>query len=223
MAGKKYFWDPFPETETKSKTLTRQKYQKAEKNCTILDCNVTTSVTFRKPSDRDALRDIEDDSTLLILADGDWKSNVIGNTRNVEVGGSVQLITPAKLAAMLRLDGLPEPHVYLRLLSCYGGGLNTLDSFHDRKLAAGACFAQVLAQELGSTHIFIRVGGYLGSTITAFNKTQVYWNPHEGKVTQADLIESMGVFIDWYNFKGRRLESKREDLSFDLMLIGLLR
>lgn len=223
MAGRKYFWDPFPTTTTISKTRTRSKYQQQQRNCTIVDCNVTTDLTRRNPSVGGALRDIEDDSTVLIHADGDWRTNVIGNTRKVEVGGVVELITPAKLAAMLRLDGLPKTHIWVRLLSCYGGGLSPLDTHNDSKLEASSCFARILAQNLGTTHLMVRVGGYTGSTVTALGKTQVYLAPHAGKVTSADLFQSDGVWIDWYDFVGRKLSSKRENLSLDLDLIGFLR
>lgn len=223
MAGRKYFWDPFPETTTKSKTLTRTKYEDQNKNCTIVACNVTTGMTVRNPSQGGSLRDIEDDATVLVHADGDWKTNVIGNTRNVEVGGTVELITPAKLATMLRLDGLPITHIWIRLLSCYGGGLSPVDTFHDAKLQAASCFAKVLAQVLGATHRMIRVGGYNGSTVTALGKTQVYLMPHEGKVSSSDLFPSGGALIDWYDYSGRKLASKRENLALDLELISIMR
>jgi hypothetical protein len=99
----------------------------------------------------------------------DWAIliNAHGNentyTHNISGGGFK--VNPLDLKKMLYMDGLSQDHKYIRLLSCYGGGL------YSRPDTDSSCFAQVLAKVMGLkeridgvsvSYPKILVGGYQG-------------------------------------------------------------
>jgi hypothetical protein len=141
--GKQYYYSPFGESTIHDRALQNalKKYVQKD-NCTIIrtdyNAETQTPVWHKNGNDRKPLANIEDDSTLVIEGHGCWTSNLIGvktkkwkpfsdNTDR----GWVQ-ITANDLAKQLKFDGLPTTHQRIRLLSCYGGGLNPKDRVHDR-------------------------------------------------------------------------------------------
>jgi hypothetical protein len=99
----------------------------------------------------------------------DWTIlvNTHGNQGPHSISGGAFAVTPLRLKEMLYMDGLAQNHKYIRLLSCYAGGLYKRPSD-----ATTCCFAKMLATVMGQKHIIdgasvsypnILVGGYQGT------------------------------------------------------------
>jgi hypothetical protein len=220
--GQQYYYNPFAQITVHDGAVrdTIKKYQK-KTNCTFIktEYNVKTKAGVRHgSSEKQPLAGIEVDSTLLIDGHGNWTASRISvKTRSKYLPGDRGWlrITVDDLVTQLIFDGLPKGHVRIRLLSCYGGGLNPEDAIHDRSQAA-APFAKVLAMKLGPTHPNIVVGGYTGSV----------WVPPKGghnevflkKVDDSETVPARDHrdevnmddrMIKWFNASGTQVEKPR--------------
>src|SRR5262245_52084008 len=117
-----------------------------------------------------ALAEVEPTSTLLIAGHGDFTANSI--SAKFGASGTWKDITAQDLANLLFLEGLSQEHIKIRLLSCWGGGLNPNDNDNARNAAAAETFAAVLAKALGAlSYRNVRVAGYRGMTGWYSNQT----------------------------------------------------
>jgi hypothetical protein len=179
--GKKYYYDPFGAITHHDGAfqLTQKKYEQ-KNNCTIIktDYNVKTKsgVRHRSGQTKKPLENIEDDSTLVIMGHGDWQSNTIQVKTKSKFFSNDRgwfAITVGDLVTQLMYDGLPRTHRRIRLLTCWGGGLNKWDGVNDPNKAAVA-LAKVLAESLGFQRYYdIAVGGYCGPVISVTQRNKV--------------------------------------------------
>ena len=96
------------------------------------------------------------------------------------------------LADLLKADGLPRNHRYLRLAICFGGGV-------ENEPMLVPSFAQKLAQALSNRgYTKIVIGGYTGAT--AGNNTVINLNPNGQTL---NLVGGdRANHIQWYDHRG---------------------
>jgi hypothetical protein len=220
--SKQYYYNPFGALEIHDGGLrdTWQKYYLKD-NCTCLstdyNCKTRSGRWHFNGKRKKPLANIEDDSTLLINAHGDWTANVLEvqtKSKYFSTDRGWVTITADDLAYQLMFDGLPKTHKRIRLVSCYGGGLNPEDQISDRSQAA-APFAKVLATILGVwRYSSIVVGGYCGAVWVPpggghnevfLHKTQgsQETEPARNHRDDADVSKRM---ILWFDSSGKQVE-----------------
>jgi hypothetical protein len=140
------------------------------------------------------LEDVETGATLLINGHGCAGSPKLASGAP---GGTVR-ISADELTAMVKDDGLPETHVYIRLLACSGGEDGA--AIESGKFNDARNFASLFAYLLGRTHKQIRVGGYAGLINETYDKgvtSTMYPREHAKYVS-----------VVWYNCDGTLIAKK---------------
>jgi hypothetical protein len=117
------------------------------------------------------LKDVKDDETLIIVGhgnvnqDGINKSERLGVTEGSPWGGANKertIVTANGLADMLQARKLPKSHLWIKTMSCCGGGLARVENGAIGPTES-PCFASVLARALYQRQYHeIVVGGYPG-------------------------------------------------------------
>jgi hypothetical protein len=232
-----YYYCPFRKPD-ETTLETKKKYTaKGAENCVICEPTVfwekgSFSYTGINGA-QGALKDVPIDAVLLIDGHGsDAGSGGLSNTGDVDlpkgsgtpvIGPSLQwglmklcALTPSRLMELLKMEGLKEKHIAIRMLTCYGagpaasaGGLNPVDWYKSseaqKTYQANGFFAKVLAQTMGKDkYKAIHVGGYRGRT----------WNEGtERTVVKESILSEKLVFaygdkaryMVWYNGEGKEV------------------
>lgn len=156
----RWIFVPFTSLEHEPSTKTAVDYYKKKYNSYF---STGLEVVYR--DDNRSLEGVRDNDMLLIPAHGSHRADkrgLIGVQRSARAG-DMETVTANGLAGLLVQKGLPQGHVYIKTLSCCGGGLATADGKTTNfGSAVDECFAAVLAQALYPSHPRIVVGGYRG-------------------------------------------------------------
>jgi hypothetical protein len=147
---------------------------------------------------RGALRTVKPTDTLLIAGHGSATVNEISVQYRA---GIWKDLSANDLATLLLLEGLGRDHVKIRMLSCWGGGLNPRE-----KGASTEAFASVLAKAMGAyNYQNIRVAGYRGMTAWEENQT-VRVDVFPTGDSKDGYVPAAGdeANISWFNMIGQK-------------------
>lgn len=159
----------------------------------------TLGVLGSGPAARGALKDVKPTDTLLVAGHGSATASEI--SAKYGPTGTWKDLTANDLATLLMLEGLSTAHVKIRMLSCWGGGLNARESG-----ASTEAFASVLAKALGAYNYHtVRVAGYRGMTGWRSNQTNHVQVFPTGD-TKDGVVDAAGdeANISWFDATGRK-------------------
>jgi hypothetical protein len=167
-----YYLDPFSDHKDPALKITKDKYE-LKTNCVVL----------ARPLVENGLRDIPSDATLIIDGHGTSEDHTTISAESKP--GEFILIPVNKLADMIAYYWrLPQEHVKIRMLSCWGYG-----------------FARLLALSLGKKeHPKIHVAGYKGLTKTGVYEPGTGRGPNPVEIEGEDSWEKSR--IEWYDTAG---------------------